>query len=256
MSIRLRWLRRPEASLPVLVLASALGTRADSVFGRLMPSLEHQTNVLALDLPGHTGAPHPDGLTVEQLANDVTTDLNHMGVREYHFAGLSIGSAIGIALSRDGVGPRGLVLMGAAARFGDAQAWADRRDHVLKSGTSWLPAMLQPRWFRERPGDVHAGWVDKALGDVRGCDTTGYAALCDALALYDARSYLANVSTPTWVIAALEDEVAPVEAALDLCRSLPNLVSGILVPRAGHVLPIEAPGIVAATLLQAIRGDD
>lgn len=64
----------------------------------------------------------------------------------------------------------------------------------------------------------------------------------------DSRPGLAAITCPTLVLAGREDVVTPVELQLEMARAIPE-ASLVLLPRCGHLAPIERPAAVTRQLL-------
>ncbi|MBF8194686.1 alpha/beta fold hydrolase, partial [Nonomuraea sp. K274] len=187
----------PESGQP-LILGPSLGTTM-RVWEPQVATLARTFRVLRFDLPGHGGSGPSEVRTVDDLASLVLELADAYGMDGFHYAGVSIGGAIGATLAVRHPGRvRSLAMVCSSARFGEPQAWRDRAELVRAQGTAPLLATTAARWF--------AGPADQALlDDLAATDPAGYAACCDALAAYDLRDALAAIKTPTLVIAGRDD---------------------------------------------------
>ncbi|MEV0148766.1 4-carboxymuconolactone decarboxylase [Nonomuraea sp. NPDC050733] len=272
-SLRYR-LDGPEGGEP-LVLGPSLGT-STRVWEPQLAALTRTFRVLRFDLPGHGGSPGPRGaLTIDALAEQVlevadaagmggvagaggTTGAGNgesadgttgAGGREgadgtggFHYAGVSIGGAIGATLAARHPGRvRSLAMICSSARFGEPRAWRERARLVREQGTAALLEATAGRWF--------AGPADRALlDDLAATDPEGYAACCDALAAYDLRGDLGDITVPTLVLAGRDDPATPPAHARELADGITGATL-VEVPGAAHLANVDQPEKVTSALL-------
>lgn len=236
---------------PPLVLGPSLGT-SEAVWEHQLPALTGRFRVLCFDLPGHGGSstdllrdPAPGRTTVEDLASLVLDLVDHHGWDRFHYAGISLGGAIGAHLAAhrpDRIAS--LALVCSSAHFGAADAWHERADLVRREGTAPLLAASPPRWFATAAA-ADTPFGRKLLGNLADVDPVGYAACCDALAGYDVRGDLAEVTAPTLVVGGSHDVATPVEHALELVEHIPR--AALKVIECGH-LAAERPQALQSAL--------
>ncbi|MFF5206258.1 4-carboxymuconolactone decarboxylase [Streptosporangium sp. NPDC000396] len=180
--------------------------------------------------------------TMEDLADLVLELADAQGFESFHYAGVSIGGAIGATLAvRHPERVRSLAMICSSARFGEPRVWRERAELVRAKGTGPLLEATARRWF--------AGPADQALlDDLAGTDPAGYAACCDALAGYDLRGRLAGITVPTLVLAGREDPVTPPHHARELADGIPAATL-VEVAGAAHLAGVDQPTAVTAALL-------
>ncbi|WP_405845170.1 alpha/beta fold hydrolase [Streptomyces sp. NBC_01518] len=218
------------ADAPPLVLGPSLGT-SRAVWEPQLPSLTRRFRVLRFDLPGHGGStsaalpdPEPGRTTVGHLASLVLALADHHGWDRFHYAGISLGGAIGAHLAaRHPERVASLALVCSSAHFGPAEPWHERADLVRLKGIAPLLETSPSRWFAT--ADV-AGtpFGRRLLGSLADADPVGYAACCDALADYDVRPELSAISAPALVVGGTLDTATPLEHARELADGIPNAV--------------------------------
>ena len=243
--------------LPLLVCGPSLGTSARALWSPVATLLADDFHVVAWDLPGH-GANRTvpsDAFTMAELASGVLSfvdrvlaDRGELG-GSFAYAGDSVGGAAGLQLllaKPDRVRAAALVCTG--ARLGDEGMWHQRAELVTRSGTQVMVDAAATRWFRpgfmdEQP-DLAAGLI-RALQE---SDRFGYAAVCGALATFDVRDRLGEISSPVVAVAGAYDVAAPVAGMAEIAD---GVADGRLVvlDRVAHQAPVEAPAETA----QAIR---
>ncbi|MFI9820483.1 alpha/beta fold hydrolase [Streptomyces sp. NPDC052013] len=233
------------ADAPPLVLGPSLGT-STAVWEPQLPSLTRRFRVLRFDLPGHGGSPSavlpdpaPGRTTVGHLASLVLALADHHGWDRFHYAGISLGGAIGARLAArcpDRVAS--LALVCSSAHFGPADPWHERAGLVRSKGTAPLLETSPGRWFATADM-AGTAFGRRLLGDLADTDPAGYAACCDALAGYDLRPELTAISAPALVVGGTLDTATPLEHARELADGMPHAVLETMA--CGH-LAAERPG--------------
>lgn len=236
----------PAAGRP-LILGPSLGTSL-RVWDRQIPALTRRHRVLRFDLPGHGGSrPAQLMTTLDELADAVADLAAAQGWESFAYAGISLGGAIGATLAVRGAGVERLAMICSAAKFADPDVWHERAATARTEGIAALREATAQRWFAG-PRD------ERLLQDLVETEPSGYAACCEALARYDLRERLAEISVPTLVIAGRQDPAAPPPKARELADGIPDATL-VEIPRAAHLAPVEQPDAVTAALLAHFDGD-
>lgn len=84
---------------------------------------------------------------------------------------------------------------------------------------------------------------------LRGADPEGYAACCDALAVFDVRDRLGEVRAPTLVIAGADDPATPPSHAEVLAEGIPE-TELLVVPGAAHLATVERPDVATPAITE------
>lgn len=254
---------RHRAELPLLVLGPSLGTSAGALWTDCAHHLADDFDVLAWDLPGHghNRSVPDEPLTMAELAAgvlalvaDVQEQRGDAGT-PFAYAGVSVGGAVGLHLlldHPDRVTAATLVCTG--ARIGDATSWSSRIEQVKASGTSGLVSASAERWFATGFMEQHPSRASALLHALADAADAGYVQVCGALAAFDVRDRLAEVTQPVLAIAGAQDPVTP-----------PALVAGIadgvkdgrlvVLDHASHLAPAERPADVARLIRRHVRGE-
>lgn len=231
-----------------VVFSNSLGTDF-RLWDGLLPHLPRGLRLIRYDTRGHGLTSAPDGdYFMGDLVADAAALLDHLGVKNCIFVGLSIGGMIAQGLAAERLDlVRGLVLSNTAAKIGTPAMWQDRMEAVRKGGIAALEAgilerWLSPRWRRENPIEL-AGWRHML------CRTPvpGYLGCSAAIAETDLFDSTARLTLPTLAIAGSEDGSTPP----DLVRETADLVKGSkfhLIRGAGHLPCVELPEEYAAAL--------
>jgi 3-oxoadipate enol-lactonase/4-carboxymuconolactone decarboxylase len=242
--------------LPLLVCGPSLGTSATALWSTVATLLADDFQVVAWDLPGHGSnrAVPSEAFSMAGLASGVLSFVDDVlteqgrGGDSFVYAGDSVGGAVGLQLLLDHPERvRAAALVCTGARLGDEAMWRERADLVSRSGTEVLVDTSPARWFGpgfvdERP-DLSGG----LLRALRETDRFGYAAVCGALATFDVRDRLGEVTAPVVAVAGAYDVAAPVAAMAEVAH---GVAAGRLVvlDRVAHQAPVEAPAETARAI--------
>jgi len=218
----------------------------------------NMTRVISPDLRGHGRSQVvPGPFTMEQHADDLAALLDHLKVRQTVVAGLSMGGYVAFAFwRRYPKRVRGLILAdtraepdGAAARAGrDAAMVTVQQMGAAAYADEMLPRLLAPanladakiagaalKMMAEQPVEGIIG----ALGGLR--DRT------------DSRDTLPTITVPTLVIAGDVDVITPPADARALTAAIPG-ARLVVIPKAGHLSPLENPRAFNAAVRTFLRG--
>lgn len=241
---------------PLLLLGPSVGTSVTTLWGTAAECLAEHVHVVGWDLPGHGASPTsgPFGLpdlaaAVLALADDIAPGV------AFHYAGDSIGGAVGLQLLLDAPGRLlSAALLCTGAAIGRPQDWAARAATVRASGTDGLTELATQRWFAAGFPDRRPAVVAALLDALRDTDDESYAQACEALAHFDVRDRLSEISTPVLAIAGAEDVPTPPDG-------LRNIASGVkdgrlvVLDGVGHLAPAEAPERVVELIAEHVQPD-
>ena len=235
--------------MPPFVLASSLGTTWE-LWDPQLSSLADDFRVVRFDHPGHGRSPIPDGpVTVESLADDVVELLDTLELERVSFCGLSLGGMVGMALALRALERLDrLVLCCTAAHLGPVEGWHERARIVRTRGTSAIAEGVLGRWFTERFRDESPETVAHFREMLEGVSSEGYAACCEAIARWDARSEVRAIRSPTLVISGADDVATPPSDGAFLAESIPGADLTILSDCA-HLANVEQPAVFSRALV-------
>jgi 3-oxoadipate enol-lactonase / 4-carboxymuconolactone decarboxylase len=240
----------------LLLLGPSVGTSASTLWGAAAERLAERVHVVGWDLPGHGRSPAgrfrmPDlAAGVLALADDIAPGA------AFHYAGDSIGGAVGLQLLLDA--PERLlsaVLLCTGAVIGRPEDWAARAATVRTSGTGAVVELATRRWFATGFVDRRPDVVAELLGALRGTDDESYAQACEALADFDITGRLAEITIPVLAIGGADDISTPPES---LARIASGVKDGRLVvlDGVGHLAPAEAPDRIADLIIGHVAPRD
>ena len=207
--------------------------------------------VLIPNFPGFGGRP-PSASDLESFGRTVLDDMDAAGIQEAVFLGLSMGGYVSFRIL--GEAPErvaGLVLADTRSGADDQAARAKRTEQaarVRREGVGWLmealiPALLGPTTLRERRG------VEAAVRRMfEGAEPEGVARALEAMRdRPDSTPLLRETFVPTLVLVGEEDTLTPLEDGRSMASAIPDARLHII-PGAGHLSNLEAPGAFNAAL--------
>ena len=235
---------------PVLVLSSSLGTTLE-LWDANVDALGERFRVLRYDHRGHGGSPLQKGhYTVDVLAADVLELLDEHGLERVAFCGLSLGGAVGLwlgAFASERIDR--LVVACSSAQFGPPEGWLERAAIVRSEGVPAISDTVVGRWFTPDFARREPDVVDRFRGMLEQTPPEGYAGYCDAIAAWDFRKNLGEVSVPTLVISASEDPSTPVEHGRLIAEHVPGAEFAV-VDDAAHLVNVAKPEEFARLVLR------
>ena len=223
---------------PTLVLSNALGTDRH-VWDGQMPALEPHFHVLRYEHRGRS--------SVEELGADVLELLDEHDVDRASFCGISLGGAVGMWLAA--TAPERidrLVVACSSAQFAGSDAYRERARRVRVEGTAPFVDVTLDRWFTPRFRDRER-YRTMLLETPR----AAYAACCEAVAAWDFRERLGEISASTLVVAGAEDPATPPEHAEAIAGGIPD-ARLLVLPDCAHLANVEQADRFNAVLLEEL----
>ncbi|MDF9716237.1 4-carboxymuconolactone decarboxylase [Nocardioides sp. ChNu-99] len=249
--------------LPLLVLGPSLGTSAATLWTTCAAGLTDAFDVLAWDLPGHghNSSVPDEPWTVADLARGVLTVIDDVLAQRgevggtFAYAGDSVGGAVGLQLLLD-VPARveGAVLLSTGARMGTPELWADRVERVRAGGTAAVVATAAERWFAPDFLDRRPSVGSALLVALQETADEGYVQVCRAIAAFDVRERLAEVTAPVLAVAGAVDAATPTAALEEIAAGVRD-GRLVVLPDVAHLPPAEAPETVAALVREHLLGE-
>ncbi|MFJ9038433.1 3-oxoadipate enol-lactonase [Streptomyces sp. NPDC102406] len=231
-------------SAPPLLLGPSLGTSM-ALWDQVAPEVSSAHRVVRWDLPGHGGsAPEliAEGATVADLAALVLDLADALGIERFAYAGVSLGGAVGLHLAvHHPERIDRLAVLCSSAHFGGDRPWRERAARVREEGTGGVADSAPTRWFT--PGFT----VPRLVRDHRAADAGAYAACCDALAAFDLRDRLGEITAPTLLVAGRDDPATPPAHLREIADAVPG-AELVELAGASHLAVAERPEAVLALL--------
>jgi len=231
----------PHPSRPPVVLLHGLGSCSDD-WDLQLPVLNEARRVLAVDLRGHgRSAPVDRRIHIRDLAEDVADLARELGLGPAHWVGLSLGALVALQAAVDFPEQiRSLTLVNGFARlrlhWASAFSGAGRIALLLSGRMDWMGRWVARSLFpHQSQGDLRRVAAERIGGNARG----SYIRTLLAVASFDVRNDLSDISQPSLVVAGGEDRIVPMAAKVALAESLPHARLEVL-PHSGHATPIDS----------------
>jgi pimeloyl-ACP methyl ester carboxylesterase len=242
---------------PLVVLTHGLGSDLDYWTPHL-DALAAHNRVLVWDLRGAGGSGKPAGpYDASLFACDLAALLDHLDEAAAHLVGHSGGGVVSQRFALDFPSrTRGLVLASTSSEVGEkaARAWLRLADVIERNGFGPERAP-DSRAF----GPAFAAANPDVVGEIgrraRANDPRAYAATARAFGTYGWTAELGRITAPTLVLQGLEDALTPPGGSVILSRGIPRSRL-VMVPGAGHHLPIEMPALFTSAVLAFFAGID
>ncbi|MCU1661738.1 MAG: 3-oxoadipate enol-lactonase [Pseudonocardia sp.] len=250
--VRLHHVDEGPRDAPVLVMSGSLGSTHQMWRPQVAP-LTERFRVIRIDHRGHGGSPVPPGpYRVADLAGDVITLLDDLGLERVAWCGLSLGGMVGMYLGSEA--PErlsSLTLCCTSSYFPDPSVWSERIKAVADGGTAQIAETVVSRWFTPGWAAEHPDVVAEAAAMVAGTPDDGYLASCQALEVWDHRDRLPAISVPTLVIAGSADLSTPVEPhARTIVDGIPGARLEVL--DGAHLATVERAGEATALIMEHV----
>ncbi|MCC7487486.1 MAG: 3-oxoadipate enol-lactonase [Burkholderiales bacterium] len=230
-----------EGSGPWLTMSHSLACDLH-MWDPQMAGLTGGFRVLRFDTRGHGASSAPKGdYTLEDLADDVKGLLDGLGIRQTHWAGLSMGGMIGqaFALRYPGVF-QSMVLADTTSRLPpDAgKMWVDRVRIAREQGMGGLVDATLARWFTGPYRDSRKDVMERIANGIRATPVEGFAGCCHAISKVDYLDRLKEIKVPALVIVGEHDLGTPPEAARAIQQNLPGSELAVIAS-AAHLSNVE-----------------
>ncbi|MCI8212303.1 pyrimidine utilization protein D [Pseudomonas sp. S25] len=215
------------ADAPTLVLSSGLGGSA-RFWAPQLPVLTERYRVVVYDQAGTGRSPATlaEDYSIATMATELLTLLNRIAVQHCHFIGHALGGLVGLelALQRPQL-LRSMVLINAwsSPNPHSERCFAVRKNLLRDSGPA---AYVQAQALFLYPADWIAGHgaqlaEDEAHALAHFPDTDNLLRRIAALQAFDVEGQLANINTPTLLIANRDDMLVPWQRSQHLADTLP-----------------------------------
>jgi pimeloyl-ACP methyl ester carboxylesterase len=233
-------------------------------------ALKGERHLIAFDLRGHgqSERPRDRDYTIETFARDLDSVLESFvpeGERAM-LVGHSLGAMTIVAwagehpekvdsriasavLVNTGVGDlisESLVVEGVPDGFAQLERFASEVVLRARAPIPTFSAPISNRVIRYAVTGPDATPAQVAFCEqlVLSCPADVRGAVGGTLTRLDLREALADLTVPTLVIAGEKDRLTPPKHALEMANALPNVIDLLVVPRSGHMSPIEFPAEV------------
>ena len=228
---------------PWLVLSHSLACSV-RMWDPQIAALKDRYRILAYDTRGHGASEAPKGAyTLEMLADDLKALLDHVGAKNPHYCGLSMGGMIGqtFALKYPGVF-RTLMLADTSSGF-PAQVWPLWQERIRIAEEKGMAPLVQPtleRWFTEAFRQSHPQPVAGIAKLIASTPVAGYVGCCHAIPKINLTARLKEIKAPILVICGDKDPGTPPAMSEAIRDNAPGSKL-VMIPDAAHLSNLEQP---------------
>ena len=244
------------ATGPLVVLTHGLGGHL-GFFAPHVEALAARHRVLRWDLRGAGRSEKPPGpYSPELFASDLAALLDSLGERSAYIVGHSGGGVVAQRFALDfPTRTLGLVLASTSSEVGAkaTAAWNRLADTIERSGFGSPDRAPDPRGFGPAFAAAHPEALRELAARTRDNDPGAYAATARAFGSYNWTDELSRLTAPTLIIQGLADQMTPPGGSVILSRRMPRSRL-LMVPDAGHNIPIEMPALFTAAILAFLAG--
>lgn len=244
-----------EGEGPPLVLTHGLGDD-HRFWDPCVELLAPHHRVIRWDVRGFGRSSKPPGpYDLETFAGDLLRVLDACDADRVHLVGLSMGGVIAQRFLLDHAARlRSATLVSTSSEISEKATanWRRLADRVESRGFGRVDASrsFAPAFAAARPEVVAAAGAQTAANDPH-----GYAAAARAVSAYHFTDALRGVRLPVLILQGLDDQLTPPGGSVRMSRAIP-FARLLLLPDAGHSLPVEQPLLFATTLLAFTGGVD
>jgi pimeloyl-ACP methyl ester carboxylesterase len=234
---------RGEGPAIVFLHAFPLG---QFMWDRQVAALEATHRVARFDARGFGGSPPGDGpLTMDRIAEDAATLMDHLDIEKAVVAGCSMGGYAAFSfVRRHAHRLTGLVLQDTRPAADTDEARANRSalaSRVLEEGAAAAAEAFLPKLVGETTKRENPGLVSDLRERILGTSPQGIArALAGLGGREDSTDTLRRIQIPTLVVVGEEDVLTPPSEAKKMAAAVAGSRLAVL-PGAGHLSNLENP---------------
>lgn len=242
-----------KAAHGTVVFIGSLGTSAE-MWEPQFAAVSEFFQLIAVDTRGHGASPvTAQPYSISMLADDVIAVMDKANAASAHIVGLSLGGAIAQAIALEHADRvKSLTLCSTAPKFGTREAWLDKTQLVLDKTTAAVADGAIGNWFTDECFETTPAMPATYKQMILDCPDQGYANCCLALAEFDSRERLAEITVPTLVIAGEQDTSTVLEVVHSLHEGIPGSKMATISP-AKHLLNVEQSALYNAVLLAHLK---
>lgn len=237
---------RIDGQGPVAVLIH--GTPLElGAWDQLVALLTSRWRIVRYDLRGHgTATSEPLPSSYDLLAADLRRLLDSLQVERAHVLGHSFGGQIAVRFARDYM-ERLTSLTTICSRMTPFPPFAAVADQIAAGGFTDVAEEIMHRWFTADALQREPFVVRYSRMAFERANQASFETALRMISTFDGGVELRSFGAPVQIIAAERDQVV---TAPELESVAPSLSAGSfsLVPKSGHMLPVEHPKRLAALL--------
>ncbi|MCX4163967.1 MULTISPECIES: 3-oxoadipate enol-lactonase [Paraburkholderia] len=244
-----RYVLSNEGGGPWLTFIHQLGGDL-SIWDQMAGYFRDDYTVLRYDVRGHGATAVTDThFSIADLAHDLASLLDALGVTHTHLVGISMGGMIAQQFALDypqRVDTLTLADTSAGTPPEGRAVWDQRAASARNDGLAALASATIGRWLTPDFQQAHPEAVEQIREVLLQTSPQGYARACEALRDFDVRDRLAALRMPTLTVAGRHDTGTPPAATAAIAEAIEGARHELL--DAAHLAPIEQSQRFAAML--------
>jgi 3-oxoadipate enol-lactonase len=230
-----------DPAKPALILSNSIATD-HTMWDDNIGDLAQHFHLLRYDTRGHGASDAPPGAySIDRLGRDVIELMDHLGMDQAHFLGLSLGGFIGQWLGIHAPQRlRRLILSNTAPFLGPASVF-DAQIAELQAGKSMdaVAERFLANWFPAAMREENGATVQRFRAMIRRTPPHGLAGALAAVRDADLRRALGHIERPTLVIGGDYDTVTLPEHSRQIAAAIPR--AALVMLPAVHLPNVETP---------------
>ena len=232
---------------------------AHRMWSEQIERLQRHYRVIAPDLRGFGASSLGEktlvdqGISMKQFAADLAAVLDKLEIAQpVHFCGLSMGGYIAWQFwKHDPRRVKSLILCDTRATA-DTEEVAQGREmmavRVLQEGTDFVAEGMLPKLLAEKNRINRPELVESVRSMIQETSPQTIAAAQRGMAQRpDCTAMLSSIQVPVLILVGSEDAITPVDEMRAIAETIPTS-RFVEVPDAGHLAPMENPGVVNEAL--------
>jgi len=243
------------ADAPWIVLSNSLGA-SFAMWDGQVELLMRKYRVLRYDQRGHGQSDAPAApYSFDLLVGDVIAVMDHYGIDQADFIGLSMGAMTGMGLALAHSHRFGRMVLADARSVATESyraMWDQRITTIEAGGVEAVGDGSIAMWLTEGWRNAHPAETAAARAMIVATNPLGYIASCYALRELDYLKGLGSVTMPVLYVCGAEDKGAPPEEMQEMARVTPN-ARYVEIPDAGHVANINQPDAFNAAIAEFLQ---
>jgi 3-oxoadipate enol-lactonase len=241
---------------PAVLLLHGLGANAASWTLQLPTLIQAGFRAIAVDTPGFGASPYDGhGWSIPGVAAAMAGLLEELQTGPAHVVGLSMGGTIAQQLALDFPRlVRSLVLVStfAVLRPDTFSGWFYFLQRFIVVNTLGLPAQAKVVAQRVFPGPRYSQLREMLVETISRADPHAYRRAMTSLGLFNSSKRLAGIKAPTLVVTGTDDTTVLPARQRMLVEGIPA-ARQVIIPDAGHAVPVDQPEIFNREMLAFLR---
>jgi pimeloyl-ACP methyl ester carboxylesterase len=220
-----------DPNRPTLVLIHGAGGSSQS-FQPQIRGLDHDLNILALELPGHGRTPGPGKSSIAAYAEWVQEIISGSSIESFYLGGHSMGGAISLEMAlRFPDKMEGLILLATGATMAVSSkiltGLKEQPDQTIEKINQWCyPKGTAPQLIAQSIQLMKLTPASVILDDFKACNQ------------FHRESEITAIRVPTLILVGEEDIMTPPDFSHFLHKNIPSSQIAVI-PGSGHMIMLE-----------------